>query len=125
MLSLLDDISNCGWATWVREAPTIFAYGTVLAAHTFGMILVVGISLAVALRTLGVASDLPIEPLRKYVPLMWVGSRLGSASFSCVSCFASRALRTFSPKVKRSPFRFGMTDSPCRTAERSMDDQSS
>lgn len=73
MLSLLDSISNTGWATWIREANTIWGYVTFLIFHTFGMILLVGISSAIALRTLGVASDLPIAPLKKYVPVMWIG----------------------------------------------------
>ena len=73
MLELLDSIQDIGWIMWVRDANTVLGYATVLAFHTFGMILVVGISTAIALRTLGVASDVPIAPLRKYVPLMWIG----------------------------------------------------
>ena len=65
MLSLLEAIENSAPAIWVREANTIFAYPTVLAVHTFGMILVVGISLVIALRALGVARELPVEPLKK------------------------------------------------------------
>lgn len=73
MLSLLDSISNTAFFSWLRDAPTIFGYATVLAFHTFGLILIVGISSAIALRTLGVASDVPLAPLRGYVPLMWTG----------------------------------------------------
>ena len=80
MLSLLDAIENSGWATFLRDANTVFAYATVLALHTFGMILVVGISVAFALRTLGFAPDLPLAPLRKYVPLMWVGLYVNAAT---------------------------------------------
>jgi len=73
MLTLLDAISNSGWATWVRDSETVFGYATVLAFHTLGMIFVVGISSAIALRTLGVARDLPIAPLLAYAPLMFAG----------------------------------------------------
>lgn len=73
MLSLLDSISNSAYFTWQRDSITIFGYATVLALHTFGLILVVGISAAIALRTVGVASDIPLAPLRSYVPIMWAG----------------------------------------------------
>jgi len=73
MLSLLDVIAESGWAVFVREANTVWGYPTVLVLHTFGMVFVVGISVALALRTIGYASEIPLASLRKYVPLMWAG----------------------------------------------------
>ena len=73
MLSLLDVIAESGWAVFVREANTVWGYPTVLVLHTFGMVFVVGISVALALRTIGYASEIPAASLRKYVPLMWAG----------------------------------------------------
>ena len=73
MLELLDSVQDIGWIMWIRDANTVLGYATVLAFHTFGMVLVVGISTAFALRALGVASDVPLTPLRKYIPLMWIG----------------------------------------------------
>ncbi|MBI4484648.1 MAG: hypothetical protein HY655_01435 [Acidobacteria bacterium] len=45
-LALLEESSL---AVWLRESPSVFAYATVLAVHTFGLALVVGLSTAVAL----------------------------------------------------------------------------
>lgn len=73
MMSFLEFLENSGFAIWVREANTVFAYPTVLALHTFGMIFLVGISAGIALRTLGFAPGLPLAPLERFFPLMWLG----------------------------------------------------
>ena len=80
MSALLESIENSGWATWVREANTVFAYATVLALHTFGLAFLVGISVGIALRILGVARSLPLAPLAGFFPLMWLGLWVNVAS---------------------------------------------
>ena len=66
-------IENSGFSTWVREAPTVLAYSTVLALHTFGMAFLVGLSGMIALRALGFARALPLAPMEKFFPLIFVG----------------------------------------------------
>ena len=68
MWELLEAIENTGFATWVREAPTVLAYSTVLACHTFGMAFLVGLSGMIALRALGFARALPLAPMGKFFP---------------------------------------------------------
>ena len=43
MWEFLEAVENSGFSTWVREAPTVLAYSTVLALHTFGMAFLVGL----------------------------------------------------------------------------------
>jgi len=69
-LSLLE---QSGFGTWVREAPTIWAYPTILFLHTVGLGFLVGINVAIDLRILGVASAMPLAPMEKLFPLMWAG----------------------------------------------------
>jgi len=73
MWQLLESLENSGFATWLREAPTVLAYATVLAAHALGMAILVGLSSVIALRVLGFAPGLPLAPLERYFPLIWVG----------------------------------------------------
>ena len=47
---ILESMENSGFSVWVREANTPFAYPSVLALHTFGLILLVGFSSALAMR---------------------------------------------------------------------------
>ena len=72
MMDFLASIENSGFSTWVREADTIFAYGTVLALHTFGMAFLVGTSTAIDLRILGFAPRLPLAPMERFFPVLWL-----------------------------------------------------
>jgi len=72
-MDFLNWIQNLGLVTWVREAPTVLAYPTVLAVHTFGLIFLVGPSLAIDLRIFGFAPRLPLAPMEKFFPIMWIG----------------------------------------------------
>jgi hypothetical protein len=58
---------------WVQEADSVFAYPMILTFHTFGLAFLVGISVAVNLRILGVGKALPLAPLERFFPLMIFG----------------------------------------------------
>jgi hypothetical protein len=73
MMSFLESLENTGPAVWVRDADTVFAYPTVLAIHTFGLALLVGLTVALALRLLGIGAELPLAPFRKFFPFVWIG----------------------------------------------------
>lgn len=60
-------------ATWVREAPTIWAYATILTLHTFGMGVLVGASTVLSLRLLGVGGTYPLAPMRLLFKVVWAG----------------------------------------------------
>jgi len=72
-MPLLASLERTGFATWVREAPTIWAYATILFLHTVGLGFVVGANVAIDLRILGVARDMPLAPMRRLFPWMWAG----------------------------------------------------
>lgn len=67
-------------ATWVRESPSIWAYPTVLFLHTLGLGILVGINAALGLRLMGFASRLPVAPIQRFFPLMWVGFWINAIS---------------------------------------------
>lgn len=73
MMQLLEWIEHSGLATWVRESPSIFAYTLVLSLHAIGLSIVVGVSSIVGLRVVGFFRDIPLEPMFKLFPLMYVG----------------------------------------------------
>ena len=69
----LQAIEGTGFSTWLRESESPFAFYFILLFHTIGMSLVVGASAVVDLRILGVASDLPLKPLKRFFGIMWAG----------------------------------------------------
>ena len=80
MLQLLEAIENSAYPTFVRESPSLWAYTLVLALHAMGLAVVVGFSSAVALRLLGFAAHIPLAPLGRLFPVMYVGFWINALS---------------------------------------------
>jgi len=78
MLELLGALESSAFATWVREASTIWAYPTILTLHTVGLAVLVGANAAFDLRVLGVGRQIPLAPIEWLFPAMWVGFGLNA-----------------------------------------------
>ncbi len=72
-MQFLEVIEQSALATFVRESPSLFGYTMVLSLHAIGLAIVVGLNTAVALRLLGVAPSIPVAPLLRLFPVMYVG----------------------------------------------------
>ena len=94
MWQLLASVENSGFATWVRETPSVLGYSTVLAFHTFGMAFLVGLSGAIALRVLGVLPELPLKPLERFFPLIVIGFWVNAVTGLILVTLAARSLLT-------------------------------
>ncbi len=70
---MFEAIENSAYAVWVRESPSIFAYTTILSLHAIGLAIIVGIHTLIALRLLGFVQEIPLAPLRKLFPWMYLG----------------------------------------------------
>lgn len=79
-MGFFEFVESTGVATWVRESPSIFGYTFVLSLHALGLAIVVGFSSAVALRILGVGRGIPLEPLSKLFPVMYLGFTINAVS---------------------------------------------
>jgi hypothetical protein len=73
-------IEESGISTWIRDSPSIFAYWFILSFHAIGMGLLVGASVVIDLRLLGVARDLPLSPLKDLYRIIWIGFWIQVAS---------------------------------------------
>lgn len=60
-------------ATAIRESESVWGYPTILFLHTFGMAILVGLISAIDLRLLGVGRQLPLAPMKRLFPLIWIG----------------------------------------------------
>ncbi|HTE41729.1 MAG TPA: hypothetical protein VK629_12930 [Steroidobacteraceae bacterium] len=58
-------------STWVREEPWVFPF--ILSVHALGMGLSAGVSTAINLRSLGLAPRVPVELMKRFLPLVWIG----------------------------------------------------
>jgi hypothetical protein len=84
---MIEAIENSAYAVWVRESPSIFAYTTILSLHAIGLAIIVGINWLIALRLLGYVRGIPLQPLRKLYPWMYVGFTVNT--FSGLSLLAA------------------------------------
>jgi len=80
MMDFLASIESTGFASWLRESGSIWAYPAVLTLHTLGLGVLVGASTVIDLRLLGAAPQIPLEPLRRLFPIMWWGFWVNAVS---------------------------------------------
>ena len=79
-MAFLTWLESSAVSTWVNSSDSVFAYPMVLFVHTVGLTLLVGINLAVNLRTVGFAPQIPAGGLQKLYPVMWTGLALSAIS---------------------------------------------
>jgi hypothetical protein len=71
--AFFNTIEQSSLSTWIRESPSIFAFYFILLFHTVGLSLVVGTNALLDLRILGVASSIPIKPMKPLFKIGWTG----------------------------------------------------
>lgn len=80
MHEFLNQIEQSGFSTWVRESGSLWSYASVLYLHTVGLAFLVGLNLAIDLRLLGIAPDLPVAPFERFYRIMWLGFWINAIS---------------------------------------------
>ena len=79
-MGILEQIEGSAIATFVRESPSLFAYTAVLSAHAVGLAILVGANTVVSLRLLGAAPAIPLSPMSRFFPVMYVGLTINAIS---------------------------------------------
>ncbi len=72
MMAVLQQIEASGFSQWVKQSGSLWAFPGILLAHTYGMGIMVGIIAGIDLRILGLMPALPVAPLQKFLPLVWI-----------------------------------------------------
>ena len=90
---IFNTIEQTPLSTWLRESTSVFGFYFILLFHTIGMSLVVGASAVVDLRILGIASALPLRPLKRLFTIMWVGLALNvTTGLFLLTAYPTKAL---------------------------------
>jgi hypothetical protein len=79
-MDFLKGIEQSGICSWIRESSSIWAYPTFIFMHSLGMAFLVGTSMVIDLRLLGFARGLPLAPMKKFFPVIWVGFGINALS---------------------------------------------
>ena len=73
-------IESTALSQWIVGSPSMFAFPGILTVHAVGMGFAVGLSILLDLRILGVGRAIPLEELRRFMPVLWLGFWLNAAS---------------------------------------------
>ena len=103
-------LESTTYATWVRQSRSIWAYPSILTAHTLGLAVLVGGNVALDLALLGRLPGLPLAPLRGVFPVMWAGFWINALSGTALLIMAPAKL--FNPAfiVKMTCIALGVAD---------------
>src|SRR5215469_16265840 len=72
-MGFLESLENTGISLFIRESDSLLSFPTILTTHAFGYCFILATNVIVSARLLGFATSIPLKPLRKLFPVMWVG----------------------------------------------------
>ncbi len=93
-------------AMWVRgdSGGGEFVFPVIVTLHTMGMGFLAGGSTTIDLRILGVAPNIPLKPLRRFLPLLWLALAVNAVSgFLLLVAYPTKALSRIGAVVLRAP----------------------
>ena len=79
-MHFLNSLEQMPFSIWVRESSSIWAFPTFLVVHTIGMSIVAGLSAMISLAVLGFWPHIPLRPLERLYPLIWIGFWINAAT---------------------------------------------
>jgi hypothetical protein len=79
-MAFLQWLESSSFSTWLKESPSLLAYPAVLLAHSLGLVVTAGLSVVISLRLLGVGRGLPLAPLDRFFPVIWIGFWVSAVS---------------------------------------------
>jgi hypothetical protein len=79
-MKFLEFLENMEFSHWVKDAPTVWAFPTILFVHTFGMAIVAGGASMISLIVLGFWPAGPIKPFARVFPWLWLAFGINAVS---------------------------------------------
>jgi hypothetical protein len=72
LIAFLQQLESSGFSQWVKQSGSLWAFPGILLLHTYGMAVLVGLIAGIDLRILGLMPALPLAPMKKFFPLVWI-----------------------------------------------------
>jgi hypothetical protein len=73
MMDFLQRLEQLPFCVWLHESSSVWAFPMFLFMHTLGMSMIAGVSAVIDLVFLGFWPKIPVKPLERLYPLMWLG----------------------------------------------------
>lgn len=81
---------------FIHTSSSLLGFPAVLTTHTFGLCFIIGANVIVSMRLLGLAPSIPLKPLRRLFPFMWIGLGLTIVSGFSLA-IAAASIRLLNP----------------------------
>jgi hypothetical protein len=73
-------IEHSALSDWIRGSDCVCAFPAIVTLHNIGMAFLVGCGIAIDLRIIGFAPGIPLRPLARLLPLMWVAFAINATT---------------------------------------------
>src|SRR5215217_3669181 len=73
MQNFLESLEQTSLGNFIHTSDSLLGFPLVLTVHVFGLCFIMGANTIVSMRLLGMVSTIPLQPLRRLFPYMWLG----------------------------------------------------
>jgi hypothetical protein len=73
-------LESTALSQWIVSSTSMLAFPGILSVHAIGMAFAAGLGAAIDLRILGVAPDVPLADMRRFLPILWIGFWMNAVS---------------------------------------------
>src|SRR5947207_14681277 len=86
-------IENSALSEWIRGSECVCAFPTIVTLHNIGMAFLAGGGIAIDLRIIGFAPAIPLKPMQRILPLLWLAFSVnGVTRILLVIAYPTKAL---------------------------------
>lgn len=93
-MGILEWMEQTRLSIFINESSSLFGFAGFLCVHTLGLSLLAGVNCVLSIRMLGVAPTIPLQPLKRLFPFMWLGFILTLLSGAGLAMARATALLT-------------------------------
>ena len=73
-------IEHSTLSDWIRSSDCVCAFPAIVTLHNIGMAFLAGCGIAIDLRIIGFAPGIPLKPMARLVPLMWLAFAVNAST---------------------------------------------
>jgi hypothetical protein len=73
-------IEHSALSDWIRGSDCVCAFPMIVTLHNIGMAFLAGCGIAIDLRIIGFAQGIPLKPLARLLPLMWLAFAINATT---------------------------------------------
>jgi Family of unknown function (DUF6644) len=73
-------IESSALSEWIRGSECICAFPAIVTLHNIGLAFLAGGGIVIDLRLIGFAADMPLKPMARFAPVLWLAFALNACT---------------------------------------------